>query len=816
MSLKVIVHSASNLPDVDFRGQSDPFVVLSFRGREKKTSFQKDTLNPTWPPEDATGEWSLGAVQLQLDEKLSIKVKDFEKAWFKKLLGQVEIPLRELRENGNKIEKQSYELEDGKHRPTMGTISLDIEYVPPGGSVDRKDGKNEEERDSQESDEDEYHDKDEDDESKEQGKGKRKVEKKRTRRRLARKWSDKTKDFQIRIQFLKVVIYQEPIFTPWYESQWLVSGKETSAKQSTNRPIYTDEMLFFNFRTSEAELFDELIKLEVFNSKGPFRSNALLGFLSLTLGSSTKEKAIHLFDSANLDIKNGLKGANSPAGYLKVTAVVQGSGDKLPAGIDAPSIDDENEEIEGNCLIPVGVPRQSALFVLKVYQANDLPQMDSGIVMKFKSFFAGLSLWSKASEEEVDQSEPEIGEEEQNLVDPYLIFSFSGTEVSTDIKYNKSNPKFSQVLKIPFVLPSMCERLKLQLMDWDQGNKHDFIGTAYLPLSAISGPGDLEEGFLPQFGPCFINFYGSPREYHKMNDKYEYLNKGIGEGVAYRGRVLVELKVVPVQGIARPVRQAMPKEDEALIEPYRSLSKYTLFACFHEATMVAVTDKPIEFEVSIGNRGTKFDESVAPSNTTPCKPVYDWSYYHYVPWGREKPCVWIECSWEDISFRIEPLNILNSMREKLENDLEDSQKGLKTIQSVLEGFSETCRMELDRFQSVIPKLKGKRNSLDKEIHNLRLAELKNLMTDANILTEKLSENELNMDMENVTEEIRKYVKRIRSMAIEPQLSMPDVILWMISGNKRVAYCPEYQRIAFSSQRLRKLVGNSVESPLSYC
>ena len=34
-------------------------------------------------------------------------------------------------------------------------------------------------------------------------------------------------------------------------------------------------------------------------------------------------------------------------------------------------------------------------------------------------------------------------------------------------------------------------------------------------------------GFLPQFGPCFINFYGSPREYHQMLDKYDYLNKGI-------------------------------------------------------------------------------------------------------------------------------------------------------------------------------------------------------------------------------------------------------------------------------------------------
>lgn len=44
-----------------------------------------------------------------------------------------------------------------------------------------------------------------------------------------------------------------------------------------------------------------------------------------------------------------------------------------------------------------------------------------------------------------------------------------------------------------------------------------------------------------------------------------------GEGVAYRGRVLVELKVVP-QGIARPARQVMPKEDEALIEVTHCIS----------------------------------------------------------------------------------------------------------------------------------------------------------------------------------------------------------------------------------------------------
>ena len=52
------------------------------------------------------------------------------------------------------------------------------------------------------------------------------------------------------------------------------------------------------------------------------------------------------------------------------------------------------------------------------------------------------------------------------------------------------------------------------------------------------------------------------------------------------------------------------------------------------------------------------DECMAPSNTPQCNAVYDGTNYYYLPWSSAKPCVCVESYWENIAFRLEPLNAL--------------------------------------------------------------------------------------------------------------------------------------------------------------
>ena len=166
-------------------------------------------------------------------------------------------------------------------------------------------------------------------------------------------------------------------------------------------------------------------------------------------------------------------------------------------------------------------------------------------------------------------------------------------------------------------------------------------------------------GFLPCFGPCYVNVYGSTREYSDLPDEYDDLNKGYGEGCGYRGRALVEIKTKLGSDTAKPVQDIMSQE-LLRVQTFMRRRKYKLFASFLNANMISESDGMVEFEVSIGNYGNKLDPYTDPqsSNTPPTRPVFDGCSYYFLPWQDSKPCCVVESHWEDIAFRLEPINCL--------------------------------------------------------------------------------------------------------------------------------------------------------------
>ncbi len=46
---------------------------------------------------------------------------------------------------------------------------------------------------------------------------------------------------------------------------------------------------------------------------------------------------------------------------------------------------------------------------------------------------------------------------------------------------------------------------------------------------------------MPAFGASWIYLYGAPRSYKMISD-HDELNEGLGEGVAYRGRILLSIQ----------------------------------------------------------------------------------------------------------------------------------------------------------------------------------------------------------------------------------------------------------------------------------
>ncbi|CAL7945461.1 unnamed protein product [Xylocopa violacea] len=568
--------------------------------------------------------------------------------------------------------------------------------------------------------------------------------------------------------------------------------KYTSVKESTNCPYY-NEYFVFDFHMPPVMLFDKIITLSVQQSRNLLRANLTLGSFKLDIATVWAQPDHQFYHKWAL-LTDPDDVAGGPKGYLKCDISVIGKGDtvKIP-----PKSEKDEDDIEGNLLLPDGVPieRQRAKFIVKVYRADGLPKMNSSIMANVKKAFTG---------------------EIKDLVDPYVQVSFAGLTGKTSVKRHSYAPVWNEQIVFTEMFPPLCQRIKIQLCDNDPVHA-TVIGTHFVDLKQISNDG--EKGFLPTFGPAFIHFYGSIRDY-SLIDEHSTLNAGLGEGISYRARLLIAIRTEISDNL-----EMAPSEVE--IEPavpvnefaYARNEEFFLFATIMDCTMIdkKLGDKPMYFELSIGNAGNALDghnesskicdmgpksgtstdqeelqEVLSGSwqSTTPaCKPMTHDKIYYFLPYWDDKPCLHVRSIWPDYRRRMYNSNIISKISDKLEEGLTEAQShaddcsGEKMLKSVLEELSSNCNRYVNISKSSLTGPGVGKTKLDKERTKLCQRELESM----GIMSRNLKAVVTKSSLKERLKTAQGYLQKLKFLVEDPQDSLPDVFIWVISSGRRVAY-----------------------------
>uniref|UniRef100_A0A8B9DDS2 Otoferlin n=1 Tax=Anser cygnoides TaxID=8845 RepID=A0A8B9DDS2_ANSCY len=566
--------------------------------------------------------------------------------------------------------------------------------------------------------------------------------------------------------------------------------KYTSMKESTNCPYY-NEYFVFDFHVPPDVMFDKIIKLSVIHSKNLLRSGTLVGSFKMDVGTVYTQPEHQFYHKWAIlsdpeDLTAGLKG------YLKCDIAVVGKGDNIKTPHKANETDED--DIEGNLLLPDGVPpeRQWARFYIKIYRAEGLPRMNTSIMANVKKALIG---------------------ENKDLVDPYVQVVFAGQKGKTSVQKSSYEPLWNEQIIFTEMFPPLCKRIKVQIRDSDKVNDVA-IGTHFIDLRKISNEGD--KGYLPTFGPAWVNMYGSTRNYTLM-DEHQELNEGLGEGVSFRARLLMSL-AVEILDTSNPeinsstevqVEQATSVADNCT----GKMEEFFLFGAFLEATMIdrKIGDKPINFEVTIGNYGNQIDgmakpvlrrkkeggdgdeeesellqnssedeggedgEMVSVSSSQPMKPlVTDRNYFH-LPYFEKKPCIYIKSWWQDQRRRLYNANIMDKIADKL---VSAGRGGRQPGIHAADPFRRRFVTLADKDQH-----HSSRTRLDRERLKSCMRELENMGQQATTLRSQVKKN----TMKDKLKLVQNFLQKLRFLADEPQHTIPDIFIWMISNNKRIAY-----------------------------
>uniref|UniRef100_G3QGB9 Fer-1 like family member 5 n=1 Tax=Gorilla gorilla gorilla TaxID=9595 RepID=G3QGB9_GORGO len=530
--------------------------------------------------------------------------------------------------------------------------------------------------------------------------------------------SSKPQHFQVRVKVFEARQLMGNNIKPVVKVSIAGQQHQTRIKMGNN-PFF-NEIFFQNFHEVPAKFFDETILIQTD-----------IGFIYHSPGHTLLRKWLGLCQPNNP--------GSGVTGYLKVTICALGVGDQ--ALIDQKLLygtDDTDIQIFKSAVVPINM----AYLQLFIYCAEDLH------LKKHQS------------------------------VNPQLEVELIGEKLRTHMQTQTDNPIWNQILTFRI---QVC--LRSVFLSSRKKDCPDEIGTASLSLNHISSTGEEIEGvysgFLPCFGPSFLTLHGGKKAPFRIQEEGACIPDSVRDGLAYRGRVFLEL-ITQIKSYQDSTIKDLSHE-VTRIEKHQNRQKYGLCVIFLSCTMMPNFKELIHFEVSIGHYGNKMDLNYKPlvSSTQHSPVIYDGNIYHYVPWYNTKPVVAVTSNWEDVSFRMNCLNLLHFTRDRLKANL-DTLKSTRNPkdpallyqwEKLLRELAEDCKRPLPCMT-----YQPKATSLDRKRWQLR-----------SLLLQELAQKAKQAKPKDMVATAEDWLYRLNAVLPEPQMGLPDVMIWLVAKEQRVAY-----------------------------
>uniref|UniRef100_A0A8C2NYW0 C2 domain-containing protein n=1 Tax=Capra hircus TaxID=9925 RepID=A0A8C2NYW0_CAPHI len=510
---------------------------------------------------------------------------------------------------------------------------------------------------------------------------------------------------------------------PFTESQEIPGGWDGDTFPTLTPaplPFSLLQLFFQNFYEAPMKFFDEIILIQV-RSQARQRSREDGGNWRLVSHRPSASPGHTL-----LRKWLGLCQPNEPnsgvRGYLKVTICALGVGDQAPVRLPP---DTSGTLLTLSSVVPISI----AYLQFFIYCAEDL---------HLKKHYS---------------------------VSPALEVELIGEKVT---RTRPSGQAPTAPLTCPLQLPCLSSYVKFRVLDCPRNRCNDEIGTVSLSLNQISSTGaeieGMYSGFLPCFGPSFLTLRGGKKAPFRMKEEDPVTGE---ERAVTRDPLETMIKVTDQQ--------------DKRSEKHQNRQKYGLCVIFLSCTMMPDFKDLIQFEVSIGHYGNKMDLSYKPLvSTTQYSPaIYDGNIYHYVPWYNTKPVVAVTSFWEDVSFRMNCLNLLQFTRDRLKANL-DTLKSMRNPRdpALLPQWEKLLRELVEDCKRPLPCMTSQPKATDLDKNRWKLRRL---------LLQELAQKAKQAPPRDMVATAEGWLYRLNAVLPEPQMNLPDVMIWLMSREQRVAY-----------------------------